>query len=131
MEDNFKLIECNDDDVIECNDWAYKVSKLKQALEKLGGSDGFLQTLWSGLREQKIYYLEGNYTYDNKSFKEGMDVKILNLGSKSWKKGKLKFKLSIEFYVEEELEESSEKDVIKEPESPLDDLRRMINETTS
>jgi hypothetical protein len=131
MEESFKLIECNDDDVIECNDWAYKVTKLKQALEKLGGSDGFLQTLWNGLREQKIYYLEGNYTYDNKCFKEGMDVKILNLGSKSWKKGKLKFKLSLEFYVEEELEESSEKDVIKEPESPLDDLRRMINDATS
>jgi hypothetical protein len=55
-----------------------------------------------------------------------MDAEILNLGSKSWKKGKLKFKLSVEFYVEEE-----EIEEIKEPESPLDDLRRMINDTTS
>ncbi|MEA5579416.1 KGK domain-containing protein, partial [Anabaena sp. UHCC 0451] len=122
---HFKLIECNDDDAIECNDWTYKVGKLKQSLENLGNNTNFLRALWDGLREQKIYYVERSGYYVTESFKEGIDVKILNLGSKSWKKGKLKFKLSIEFCLEEETPE------IKEPESPLDDLRRKINEATS
>lgn len=84
-----------------------------------------MRTLWDGLRDQKIYYAERSGHYFTGSFKEGIDVQILNLGSKSWKRGKLKFKLSVEFYVEEEDRE------IKEPESPLDDLRRKINEATS
>jgi hypothetical protein len=131
MEDNLKLIECNDDDVIECNDLIYKVSKLKQALDILSDNEEFLRQFWDLLREENINYLEEG-DYNTECFTEGMDVKILNLGSKFWKKGKLKFKLKMEFSAEaEELEESSEKDVIKEPESPLDDLRRMINETTS
>ncbi|MDB9451151.1 KGK domain-containing protein [Dolichospermum circinale] len=126
MEDNFKLIECNDDDVIGSRDWTYKVSKLKQALENIGNNSDFLVEFWNGLREQKIYYVERDGYSVTESFTEGMDAEILNLGSKSWKKGKLKFKLSVEFYVEEE-----EIEEIKEPESPLDDLRRMINDTTS
>ncbi|WP_071188400.1 KGK domain-containing protein [Trichormus sp. NMC-1] len=130
MEDNFKLIEFNEDDVIECNDLIYKVSKLQKALEILADNEEFLQQFWNLLREENIDYLEEG-DYNTECFTEGMDVKILNLGSKSWKKGKLKFKLSVEFYAEEEIEESGEKDVITEPESPLDDLRRMINETTS
>jgi len=124
MEDNFKLIECNDDDVIECNDLTYKVNKLKQAFEFIGSDTNFLSSLWEALRRQKIHYLQDRH-YNTECFKEGMEVKMLNLGSKSWKKGKLRFKLSIEFYVEEEHTE------IKEPESPLDDLRRKINEATS
>ncbi|MBD2566761.1 KGK domain-containing protein [Anabaena lutea] len=124
MEDKFKLIEFNDDDVIESNDWTYKFSKLKQALEKVSANTSFLTAFWNVLREQKIYYIERHNYYNTECFTEGMDVKILNLGSQSWKKGKLKFKLSIEFYVEEEDTQ------IQEPESPLDDLRRMINETT-
>ncbi|MBD2693410.1 KGK domain-containing protein [Anabaena catenula] len=130
MEDNFKLIEFNEDDVIECNDLIYKVSKLQKALEILTDNEEFLQQFWNLLREENIDYLEEGY-YSTECFTEGMDVKILNLGSKCWKKGKLKFKLSVEFYAEEEIEQSCEKDVITEPESPLDDLRRMINDATS
>ncbi len=126
MEEKFKLIECNDDDVIGSRDWTYKVSKLKQALENIGSNTNFLVALWNGLRKEKINYVERDGYYITESCTEGMDAEILNLGSKSWKKGKLKFKLSVEFYVEEE-----EIEEIKEPESPLDDLRRMINDTTS
>lgn len=124
MEDKFKLIDFNEDDVIECNDLIYKVSKLKKALEQMGSDTHFLLSLWEALRRQKIYYLQDRH-YNTECFKEGMDVKILNLGSKFWKKGKLKFKLSIEFYLEEEDTQ------ITEPESPLDDLRRMMNDATS
>ena len=129
MEDNFKLIECNDDDVIESEDLIYKVSKLRQALEIISENEEFLGQFWDLLRHQNIDYLEdGDYNF---CFTEGMDAQILNLGSKFWKKGKLKFKLSLQFFTEEKIEEFSKQDVIKEPESPLDDLRRMINDATS
>jgi len=131
MEDKFKLIECNDDDVIECNDLIYKVSKLRQALKEMGDNEDFLQQFCDLLRENDIWYIEEG-SYDPECFTEGMDAEILNLGSKSWNKGKLKFKLSLQFYAEvEELEKSSGKNVITEPESPLDDLRRKINEATT
>ncbi|MFM7406845.1 MAG: KGK domain-containing protein [Cuspidothrix sp.] len=131
MEDNFKLIDCNDDDVIECNDLIYKVSRLRQALTEMGDDEDFLQQFCDLLREKEICYIEEG-CYEPECFTEGMDSEILNLGSKHWKKGKLKFKLSMEFYAEvEELEKSYDKNVITEPESPLDDLRRKINEATS
>jgi hypothetical protein len=45
---------------------------------------------------------EGDYTL--KFFQEGMDAAILTLGSKSWKKGKLKLSLGIKFYAAGEIE---------------------------
>jgi hypothetical protein len=122
MEDNFKLIECNDDDVIDFGGNTYKIAKFIKAVIK-STNYSLAQQLHSQLENQGIYINSSNF--DN-WFKEGIENEILNLGSKSWKKGKLKFKLSVELYVEEE-----ENVEIKEPESPLDDLRRMINETTS
>jgi len=55
----------------------------------------------------------------------GVYCEILQPG-KNWQEGKLRIKVTLEFCPDEpEIEE------IKEPESPLDDLRRMINDTTS
>ncbi len=59
-----------------------------------------------------------------------MDAAILTLGSKSWKDGKLKFSLGIEFYAAGEIEEIKETPEVKEPESPLYDLRPKINDAT-
>lgn len=63
-------------------------------------------------------------------FQKGIDCEILTIGSQSWKKGKVKIKISLEFYVEEEDVQitNSNNSQITEPESPLDDLRRMINQ---
>ena len=61
-------------------------------------------------------------------FQEGIDCEILTLGATKWRKGKMKFKLSVEFYVEEEEDNTSSETTA---ESPLDDIRRKINEATS
>ncbi|MBD2014467.1 KGK family protein [Microcoleus sp. FACHB-53] len=63
-------------------------------------------------------------------FGDGIDCEMLNLGSKSWKKGKVRIKVSLEFYVEEQEDSQtlgSDALEISPPESPLDDLRQMIN----
>ncbi|MTJ07387.1 KGK domain-containing protein [Anabaena sp. UHCC 0204] len=124
MEDNFKLIECNEDDVIECGDWTYKVSKLRREFEKMGDNSGFMHDLSNALQNQEINFVPDS-DIASASFTKGIDGKMLIVGSNSWKKGRVKLKLSVEFYVEEENTE------IQEPESPLDDLRRKINEATS
>ncbi|MDJ0735243.1 MAG: KGK domain-containing protein [Nostocaceae cyanobacterium] len=57
---------------------------------------------------------------------KGMPCEILRTDGKGWKKGKIRIKVTLEFSPDEpEIEESP---VINETESPLDELRRQINE---
>jgi hypothetical protein len=49
---------------------------------------------------------------------EGKNCEILHLGLSSWKKGKIKINVTVEFYPDE-------------PESPLDDIRQEINSSES
>jgi len=118
MEENFKSINCNDDDVLEIGDYTYKISRFIQALNQAVNSD-LAYKLQQELNENGVII---EYRHSERWFTEGLDCKILNLGSPSWKKGKLKFNINVEFYIEEELETSNK------PESPLDDLRRLIKE---
>lgn len=126
MEDRFKLIECNDDDVVELVDNTYKVGKIKVGLSQSSNSS-LAQRLQQEFNNQRI-----QIPSHNNFFQDGIDCQILTLGSQSWKSGKVKFKLTVEFYIEDEIETTNTQDLdITEPESPLDDLRRMINEENS
>ena len=51
---------------------------------------------------------------------EGLDCEVLSLGAKKWQKGKLRIKILAEFCPNEPEEVESE--------SPLDDIRKTINE---
>jgi hypothetical protein len=51
---------------------------------------------------------------------EGKDCEVLHLGSKSWEKGKIKIKVTVEFCPNEPK--------VKEPISELDDIRQTINQ---
>jgi len=68
-----------------------------------------------------------------KWFSAGKDCEILKIGAKGWQKGKVKIRISLEFCPEEpedtETPENNQPET-NAPESPLDDLRRMINEQT-
>ena len=62
-------------------------------------------------------------------FNDGVNCEILQLGSQTWKKGKMRIKVTVEFYAEEDnVDISTNQANINQPESPLDDLRRMINQ---
>ncbi|WP_335066766.1 KGK domain-containing protein [Nostoc sp.] len=125
MQDEFKPIECNDSDVLNFGDNIYKVAKLKQAMDTSANSH-LGNILNEELRRKGV---DINNSLVN-LFQKGIDCEILTLGSQSWKKGKVKIKISVEFYIEEEDIEitNSKNSEITEPESPLDDLRRMIHE---
>ena len=136
MEDSFYLSECGDDDVLSFEDTTFKVSKFRKAVDKSFDSD-LGSTLSSRLNNAGIYIAEKILKPTNdcqeyeRWFKNGIDCEILNLGSKSWKKGKVRIKISVEFYVEEqEVVETPSSDKLEnsQPESPLEDIRRMINQ---
>lgn len=75
----------------------------------------------------KIKFIVQNFgAYDAQKtknwFGEGIDGEILQLGAKGWKKGKVRIRLSVEFLSDE-----------PEPtqfESPLDDIRKKMNENS-
>jgi hypothetical protein len=70
-----------------------------------------------------------------------IDCEILRLGSQSWQKGKCRLQVHIKIHgmrmetrkqvlIEVDLEFCPDEPPISEPESPLDDLRQMINQET-
>jgi ATP-dependent protease HslVU (ClpYQ) ATPase subunit len=126
MEDGFKAIECNDGDVLDFGDKTYKIAKFRQAMDTSFNSK-LEDTFNEELSRQEVEIKDSpNMNW----FQKGIDCEILTLGSQSWKKGKVKIKTSVEFYIEEEDVKitNSNNSEITEPESPLDDLRRMIHE---
>ena len=132
MEDNYYLQQCNDNDVLSFQDQTYKVSKFKAAVNKsfdysMGGRlNGTLTN--QGIDISSASFPNSDYA---KWFNEGIDCEILNLGSKTWKKGKIKIKISIEFYTEAQEDEqpnNTNQPEITPPESPLDDLRQLLNQ---
>lgn len=126
MENSFNSIDCDDDDVLEIGEYTYKVNKLKQALKLASNaSDNLPSQLHNELNRHKVIIQQ---PLSKTWFNEGIDCQILNLGSPTWKKGKVKFNLSIEFYIEEDMETTNNDIDPNKAESPLDDLRRMINE---
>jgi len=63
-------------------------------------------------------------------FEEGIDCEVLKLGAKDWQKGKIKIRVSLEFCPNEpDVEETSanRQPEISKSESPLDDIRQMMN----
>ncbi|MEA5602419.1 KGK domain-containing protein [Nostoc sp. UHCC 0252] len=130
MEDGFKAIECNDGDVLDFGDNTYKIAKFRQAMD-ISFNSKLEDTLNEELNEELSR--QGVEIKDSPNmnwFQEGINCEILALGSQSWKKGKVKINISVEFYIEEENVQitNSNNSEITEPESPLDDLRRMIHE---
>jgi hypothetical protein len=74
-------------------------------------------------------FLNGNVRTYAKLFEPGIDCEILAVGAKEWKKGKVKIKMSFEFYLEDD--ESDDNSTMSESEinqskSPLDDLREKL-----
>ncbi|MBD2597222.1 KGK family protein [Nostoc spongiaeforme FACHB-130] len=123
MKDIFKTIECNDDDVVEIGDNTYKIRKIKSGVSK-SSNPSLSYKLQQELNNERIQFPSGDY-FSHK----GIDCKILTLGSQNWKNGKIKFKLSIEFYIEEDVEINNSQDLdVSEVESSLDELRRRLQE---
>ncbi len=117
MEENSYLPDCGDDDVLAFNANLVKVGKFRD-LVKFAFNDP------NQIPERIFDLLRANGVYINPkdAFGNGLDGEVLKIGAKGWQKGKLRIRVSVEFCPDEP--------EISEPESPLDDLRQMINQET-
>lgn len=64
---------------------------------------------------------------------QGIDCELLKPGTQGWKKGKIRIKISLEFSPDEpEINEISvnQQVNVNQPESPLDDIRRTMNQNS-
>jgi hypothetical protein len=65
----------------------------------------------------------------NAVFADGLDSEVLRVGKKAWQKGKIRINVFVEFCPDEpEVEETAPSNEIPQPESPLDDIRQMMNQ---
>ncbi len=129
MNDEFKPLECNEDDVVLFGeDTTFKIGKFRRAASESFCDNNVVEKFVEQLSYRGVnlnmtkLYPDSYWSVCNNWGKDGLDCEILNLGSKSWKKGKVRIKISVEFLTQEDEPE------ISEPESPLDDIRRIINQ---
>jgi hypothetical protein len=120
-----RQIECNDNDVISFGENTFRIERLKTAVNKSSNQE-LAYRLNNHLNSQQVNIQQSNADFAN-WFEEGVDCEILTLGANEWRKGKMKFKLSVEFYVE--AEETINNDTTTE--SPLDEIRRKLDGMTS
>lgn len=135
MQEKISLQNCGEDDVLSCKGHVRKLRSLMDGLQglfseyKLGEEicKTFNMNLGTELVMENGKYR--NIPIPNINwFFDGIDCEVLKIGSKGWQKGKVKINLqvSLEFCPDEpEIEETP---VSNEPESPLDDIRRLINQ---
>ncbi len=121
MDDRFKPLESEEVLSVEEKD--------KMLLESLMFSGGQL------ISQMKSILARHGGTRTNENLNrwlgEGVDCETLKFGAKGWQKGKVRIRVSLEFCPDEpEVEETSASNEIAQPESPLDDLRQMINQET-
>jgi hypothetical protein len=122
MENKFEILNSEQGDlVIDIDGHLLKLSQLNLALANLILENGGLYELNSRLDDINSRGLPSIKETANWLTK-GVDCQILKPG-KNWQKGKFRMKVNLEFCPDEP--------EIIEPESPLDDLRRKINEATS
>ncbi len=123
MHENSFLPNYGDDDV--CSPYENEMFKVGRLRETIKGA--FIGSIQQALND--VLMKAGLKFYTDKNWLgDGVDCEILKIGAKGWQKGKIKIRVSVEFCPDEpEIEEAPQ---ITEPESPLDDIRRMINEVT-
>lgn len=130
MEYNSFLQKCNDDDVLELDNQMIKLSKFR--------ADSSLAFTYHQNRDALVAiakYIKQTASLSNTNVQqlfngEGINANILRIGSQGWKKGKIKFKITLEFCPEEpEIEEITPSNIteINQISSPLDDILQMMN----
>ncbi|MCT7979407.1 KGK domain-containing protein [Laspinema olomoucense] len=96
------------------------------------------------LTERAILILRSNDSILNKNgwdnnqinwVHEGVKAKSLRYGAQNWQEGKVRMRIIVEFCPDdpqvEEIAVSNEPESPSEPKSPLDDIRRMMDEPNS
>lgn len=106
MTNNLNAYECGDDDVIAFGESMFRSGKLKRSIaQSFDGSVG--RAIDQKLRQHGLDIptrMIGSTRLANEHcqwFDEGISCEILDLGTRRWRKGKVRVRVSVEFLVEE------------------------------
>lgn len=139
MQDKFYLNNCGENDVLSFGTAMFKVENLKEEVNNILNEYKLGEELSKSLSFKNFHidvnnqvFIRNVYRYNN-WFGDGINCEILRLGANGWQKGRVTIKLnvSLEFCPDEpELEETlaNNEPGITPPESPLNDMRRMMTE---
>jgi KGK domain len=132
MELNSYLQKCHENDVLSFGNDMIKFGQFKYVLEQsFSPAESKYSKVTTAINEHfksssaKIDYA-GHVIAPN-----GIHCEILRIGSKGWQKGRIRVKVTLEFIPDEpEIEETPATNELEiaPPESPLDDLRQLINQ---
>lgn len=130
-QDNYLLKNLSSDDVISIDGKLHKVENLKDGLkaffeeEEKFDSRGLMQPNGPNYVSDKLNKqgIKTTYSTINSCFREGLESEVLNANTGGWKKGKLKFRVVIEFSFDDD---EPKKNQLQEYQSPLDEIRREI-----
>lgn len=126
MQNKFEKIDADSEDkdgVIKFYNSMFKFTELIKAIKNAFQSKG-LDELDNNLRSRGGVPIWREMK--NLWFNDGVEAEVLRLNRQGWQKGKIRIQILLEFCPDEpEITQTSE---TTDNESPLDDLRRMINE---
>lgn len=116
MEYNYYLQNHADDSVISFSPYMLvRVDRFKSIIDLAFNNYNLRDTI-----NKTFVNSELKLSWSDTWYKEGVSCEILKIGAKGWQKGKIRVRVILEFEPDEP--------ETNEPESPLDDLRRMMNE---
>ncbi|WP_414518773.1 KGK domain-containing protein [Nostoc sp. PCC 9305] len=133
-------------DVLLFNQDTYIVSRFKELIsenfrqkfyKKIDNTNTTVSGIFQNLCINEVNFQAEDITWQ--SSHEGINCKLLKVGSTNWQAGKLRIKVSTEIISPLTYKESIKLNIIvvlefypnnpNEPESPLDDIRKMIQAT--
>ena len=145
MTEELNITDFNEDDILafesaSSEERLVKASKFKQAVDEV--LDCLVKNAFANsvdpqnLRIYTDLNLDASSTYNQAVFilgqnheqEEGVDCKVFRLGSTGWQKGKVKLSFSLNFIPDES--EPEKLLSVGQSESPLDDIRQMLNEAS-
>jgi hypothetical protein len=128
MGSQHNLKDFNDSDIISFNSQLFKVEQLTKALIVALGAKYVGHYLHEALVQQRIPIdtrnFSGAYQEEHNEwwFSEGGECEVLRPGPQGWQKGKIRIRVKVD------LEFCPDEPEGAQAESPLDDIRQMINE---
>jgi len=108
---NLDMPSFDDNDVVSFQDGTVRMARLKQALD-LAMSSKLPDALMDSLVTQKLHLNGDRHFRDSRAwnrkdvnwFQEGIDCEVLQLGAPTWRRGKLRLRVSVEFIPDDEFE---------------------------
>ena len=128
MSSRYSLNDFDSKDIVSFDSQLFKVDQLTEALKKAFNSRYIGSNLHEALVNQAVpidtHNFSGAYQEECNEwwFDEGGECEVLRPGPQGWQKGKIRIKVKVD------LEFCLDEPEIAQAESPLDDIRQMLND---